>query len=191
MPPSGGKLSSGSTLGSETHTGVRGGVPSLAGVRGQRPRSYALVALLLLASPALAAVGDPAEQLRDPALEEKAREIGRELRCMVCQNQSIEDSDADLARDLRRIVREQVAAGRSEREVVAYLHDRYGDYVLLRPPLKPETVLLWATPAIALAGGVALVLAMRRRAAMAPEAAPLSAEEEARLAARLKDHPEA
>ncbi|WP_328593065.1 cytochrome c-type biogenesis protein [Siccirubricoccus phaeus] len=160
-----------------------------AAANGQRPRSFVLAALLLLASPALAAVGDPAEQLRDPAQEEKARAIGRELRCMVCQNQSIEDSDADLARDLRRIVREQVAAGRSEREVIDYLHDRYGDYVLLRPPLRAGTLLLWAAPAVALAGGVALVLAMRRRSAAAPAPAPLSEEEEARLAEKLRGRP--
>src|SRR5205085_7011312 len=107
-----------------------------------------LAALALLAAPALAAVSDPAEMLRDPAQEERAREIGRELRCMVCQNQSIEDSDADLARDLRRIVREQVTAGRSNADIMGYLHDRYGDFVLLRPPVKPETYLLWATPVL-------------------------------------------
>lgn len=151
-----------------------------------------IAALLLLAAPAaVAAVGDPAEQLRDPAQEERAREIGRELRCMVCQNQSIEDSDADLARDLRRIVREQVAAGRSNDQVVAFLHDRYGDFVLLRPPFKLATLLLWGAPVVALGGGLLLVLSMRRRAAaMAPPEA-LSPAEQARLEARLKDRPTA
>ncbi|WP_243634672.1 cytochrome c-type biogenesis protein [Roseicella frigidaeris] len=133
---------------------------------------------------ALAAVTDPAEMLRDPAQEERAREIGRELRCMVCQNQSIEDSDADLARDLRRIVREQVAAGRSDAEVMDYLHARYGDFVLLRPPVKPETWLLWGMPVIALGLGTGMILAIRRRRATAPDAAlELSAAERARLRA--------
>ena len=95
--------------------------------------SFLFPLLLLLAltagGPALGAVGDPAQQLPDPAQEERARVIGRELRCLVCQNQSIEDSDADLARDLRRIVREQVSAGRSDAQVVDFVHDRYGDFV--------------------------------------------------------------
>jgi cytochrome c-type biogenesis protein CcmH len=150
-----------------------------------------LLAFLLLASPALAAVGDPAEQLRDPAQEERARAIGRELRCMVCQNQSIEDSDADLARDLRRIVREQVAAGRSDDQVMSFLHDRYGDFVLLRPPFKLATALLWGAPVVALGGGLLLILAMRRRAAATAPPEALSAAEQARLEARLKDRPSA
>ena len=107
--------------------------------------------------------------------------IGRELRCLVCQNQSIEDSDADLARDLRRIVREQVAAGRSDEQVMAFLHDRYGDFVLLRPPFTAGTALLWATPVLALGGGALLVLGLRRRRA-APVPAALTAAEQARLA---------
>ena len=121
-----------------------------------------LLALLAAPGPASGAVGDPAEQLPDPAQEERARGIGRELRCLVCQNQSIEDSDADLARDLRRIVREQVAAGQTDAEVTGFVHDRYGDFVLLRPPLQAATALLWATPAVALLGGVLLI---RRRGA--------------------------
>lgn len=144
-----------------------------------------VVALLLPAAPAPAAVGDPAERLADPALEARAQAIGRELRCMVCQNQSIEDSDADLARDLRRIVREQVSAGRSDAEVMRFLHDRYGDFVLLRPPVTAATALLWAMPAIALGGGVLVILAMHRRrraAAIATEPPALSPAEQARLA---------
>jgi len=145
----------------------------------------ALFLALLLAGPALAAVGDPAEQLPDPVLEERARAIGRELRCMVCQNQSIEDSDADLARDLRRIVREQVAAGRTDAQVLDYLYDRYGDFVLLRPRFTLATALLWGMPVIALLGGGLLILAMRRRA---PAAAPaeLTEAERARLS-RIED----
>jgi cytochrome c-type biogenesis protein CcmH len=146
-----------------------------------------LALLLLLAGPALA-VGSPDEMLRDPAQEQRARDIGHELRCMVCQNQSIEESEADLARDLRRVVREQVAAGRSDEQVVAYLHDRYGDFVLLRPRFTLATGLLWASPAIALAGGLLLVLALRRREPP-PAPAPLSDEEARRLAA-LEARPE-
>jgi cytochrome c-type biogenesis protein CcmH len=145
-------------------------------------RALAL-ALMLAAGPALGAVGDPAMQLPDPAQEERARGIGRELRCLVCQNQSIEDSDADLARDLRRIVREQVSAGRSDAEVVGFVHQRYGDFVLLRPRFTAATALLWATPAVALLAGALLVRAARRRAGGAsPAPAALTEAERARLA---------
>lgn len=151
-----------------------------------------LFLLLLACSPALA-VGDPADQLPDARLEERARTIGRELRCMVCQNQSIEDSDADLARDLRRIVREQVAAGKSDTAVTDFVHQRYGDFVLLRPPFKLATALLWATPAVALLGGMLLIRGMRRRrpADVSPEAAEeLSQTERARLAKLAGGHNE-
>jgi cytochrome c-type biogenesis protein CcmH len=144
----------------------------------------ALALLLALAGPAFGAVGDPAMQLPDAAQEERARGIGRELRCLVCQNQSIEDSDADLARDLRRIVREQVSAGRSDAEVVGFVHQRYGDFVLLRPRFSAATALLWATPAVALlAGGLLLRSARRRPAAASAAPAPgaLTEAERARL----------
>jgi cytochrome c-type biogenesis protein CcmH len=139
-----------------------------------------LFALLLVSGPAWA-LSDPAEQLPDPTQEQRARALGRELRCLVCQNQSIEDSDAELARDLRRIVREQVAAGRSDGQVMSFLHDRYGDFVLLRPPVNAGTALLWATPVLALGAGALLVLGLRRRRT-APAPAALSAAEQARLA---------
>jgi cytochrome c-type biogenesis protein CcmH len=143
-----------------------------------------LCALLLPAAAALGAVGDPRERLADPALEARAQAIGRELRCLVCQNQSIEDSNADLARDLRLIVRERIAAGATDKEVIRFVHDRYGDFVLLRPPLTAATALLWAAPVLALAGGTAAILrALRRRRAAAEMAAPLSETERARLAA--------
>jgi len=135
---------------------------------------------LLLALPAWGAVGDPNERLPDPAKEALAREIGRELRCLVCQNQSIEDSDAQLARDLRRLVRERVAAGEDQAAVIRFVHQRYGDFVLLRPPVTAATMLLWATPVLALGGGIAVIM-FRRRRAMA-EAAALSPEEAKRLA---------
>ena len=131
-----------------------------------------LLLLLALAGPALGAVGDPAMQLPDAAQEERAREIGRELRCLVCQNQSIEDSDADLARDLRRIVREQVSSGRSDAEVVGFVHQRYGDFVLLRPRFSAATALLWATPAVALLAGGLLLRSARRRPNGAQAVAP-------------------
>jgi cytochrome c-type biogenesis protein CcmH len=140
------------------------------------------LALGLLAGPALA-VGLPSEMLPDPEQEQRARSIGHELRCMVCQNQSIEESEADLARDLRRIVRERVAAGDSDSQVVSYLHDRYGDFVLLRPPFTLATAALWGAPFIALGGGLLAILLLRRRRIDPVAAAPLSAEEQARLAA--------
>ena len=135
---------------------------------------------LLLALPAWGAVGDPNDRLPDPAKEALAREIGRELRCLICQNQSIEDSDAQLARDLRRLVRERVAAGEDSAAVIRFVHDRYGDFVLLRPPVTAATMLLWATPILALGGGIAVIM-FRRRRAMA-EAAALSPDEAKRLA---------
>jgi cytochrome c-type biogenesis protein CcmH len=149
-------------------------------------RLLPLLFLLLLALPALA-VGRPDEMLPDPAQEARARDVGRELRCLVCQNQSIEDSEADLARDLRRLVRERIAAGDSNAAALDFIHDRYGDFVLLRPPVNAGTLLLWGTPLLALGGGLLTILLLRRRAPRAAEsavAAPaLTAEERARLAA--------
>ncbi|TPG59197.1 cytochrome c-type biogenesis protein CcmH [Roseomonas nepalensis] len=133
------------------------------------------------------AVGRPAEMLPDPAAEARAQEIGRELRCMVCQNQSIEDSEADLARDLRRLVRERVATGEPSEKVVNYIHERYGDFVLLRPPLNLVTAPLWGVPVLVLGGGALALLLMRRRAAARPGPAPLSEAERARLAALEND----
>ena len=150
----------------------------------------ALLLVLLLATPALAAVSDPREQLPDPVAEERARAIGRELRCLVCQNQSIEDSDAELARDLRRIVRAKVADGEPDAAVREFVHTRYGDFVLLRPPLNGATLALWATPALALGGGIIAIALVRRRAIPTP-AAPLTPDERARLAAMDDREPRA
>lgn len=144
--------------------------------------ALAAVLLVALAGPALAAVGRPEDRLPDPALEAEAQEIGRELRCMVCQNQSIEDSDAELARDLRRIVRERVAAGDDRAAVMRFVHDRYGDFVLLRPPFNAVTALLWAMPVVALGGGLLVILSRRRRLVAATEPAPLTEAERRRLA---------
>lgn len=147
----------------------------------------ALVVLFLwfaVSAPSFAV--DPNEMLADPVLEARARTIGKELRCLVCQNQSIDDSNADLARDLRILVRERLKAGDSDAQVVDYIVARYGDYVLLRPPVRMETYLLWFGPALVLlAAAGALVLALRRRAA--PRTAPLDAEERARLDKLLDD----
>jgi cytochrome c-type biogenesis protein CcmH len=140
-----------------------------------------LAALLLLSSAALAV--EPSEQLADPALEARARALSQELRCQVCQNQSIDDSNAPLAADLRRLVRERLQAGDSDRAVLDFLVQRYGDNVLLRPPLRLDTALLWFGPlALLLVAGAAIVLRARAQRA-APAVAPLSREEEARLAA--------
>jgi cytochrome c-type biogenesis protein CcmH len=149
-------------------------------------RAPAILAALLLALtfavPAFAV--EPQEQLADPALEARARELGQELRCLVCQNQSIDDSNADLARDLRRIVRERLTAGDSNPQVLDFVTARYGDYVLLRPPLRAGTLALWFGPVVLLFTAIALLILRRRR--RPAEAPPLSPEENRRLA-RLMD----
>jgi cytochrome c-type biogenesis protein CcmH len=138
-----------------------------------------LALLISLAGPAFAV--QPDELMKDPALETRARALSSELRCLVCQNESIDDSEAPLARDIRVLIRERIGKGESNDAVRAYLVSRYGDFILLKPPFKPETLLLWLSPVLTLALGVAAALYARRRA---PSVTPrLSAEEEARLAA--------
>lgn len=137
------------------------------------------LAAALLASRAAAV--EPGEVLPDPALEARARTISAELRCLVCQNQSIDDSHADLARDLRLLVRERLAAGDSDDGVERYLVARYGDFVLLKPPFERDTVLLWSLPFLVLATGAA-GLALARRATPRRPTAPLSPAEEEELA---------
>ena len=141
-----------------------------------------LLLILLFAVAALpAAAIRPDEILADPALETRARDLGRELRCLVCQNQSIDDSEADLARDLRKIVRERLVAGDSDPAIRTYLVARYGDFVRLDPPLKPATAVLWFGPALVLVlGGVGIAVFLRRRR---PPVAPaaLDAADRARL----------
>jgi cytochrome c-type biogenesis protein CcmH len=120
--------------------------------------------------------------LQDPALEARARRLSQELRCVVCQNQSIDDSNAPLAHDLRVIVRERLAAGDSDAQVLAFVEARYGGFVLLRPRFKPQTVLLWLAPALLLAGAAIFLLRARsRRADAHPEPAPLSPAERRQL----------
>jgi len=136
------------------------------------------VAGLLWAAPALAV--QPDEVLKDPVLEHRAREISGGLRCLVCQNQSIDDSDAPLAKDLRILVRERLKAGDTDREVKQYLVQRYGEFVLLRPVFGVHTLLLWLTPALVLAlGGFGIYTAVRRRRTPAP--APLDETERAEV----------
>ncbi len=144
-----------------------------------------LVAAALSGGPAAYAV-QPDEIMADPAKEARARELSRELRCMVCQNQSIDDSDAPLARDLRLLVRERIAGGDSDRQVIDFLVARYGEFVLLKPRLSPHTLLLWLLPPLALAGGgLALWFYSRRRpnagGAADPSLRELTDEEKERL----------
>jgi cytochrome c-type biogenesis protein CcmH len=137
------------------------------------------IAFALLAGPALAV--QPDEVMKDPALEARARALSSELRCLVCQNESIDDSEAPLARDIRVLIRERIGKGESNDAVRGYLVSRYGDFILLKPPFKPETLLLWLSPVLVLGLGVGAALFAYRRA---PSATPrLTAEEEARLAA--------
>lgn len=145
-----------------------------------------LVLALLLAMPAFAV--EPSEMLDDPVLEQRARALSAEIRCVVCQNESIDSSNAEIAHELRVLVRERLVAGDSDRQVLDYLVARYGDFVLLRPPVKPSTWLLWFGPfAILLIGAVAVFVYFRRqRAAAAAPPPALSRDEEARLA-RLLD----
>jgi cytochrome c-type biogenesis protein CcmH len=148
----------------------------------------AISAVLLLAAfaaPAAYAV-QPDEIMSDPVKETRARDLSRELRCMVCQNQSIDDSDAPLARDLRLLVRERIATGDSDSQVMDFLVARYGEFVLLKPRFTPHTVLLWLLPPLALiGGGLALWFYSRRRSNAGTAADPsllhLTDEEEARL----------
>jgi cytochrome c-type biogenesis protein CcmH len=138
----------------------------------------AALLILLFASPAFAV--NPGEALDDPALEARARAISAELRCLVCQNQSIDLSDADLAHELRLVVRERLLAGDTDAEVQDYVVARYGEFVLLRPVFAPHTLVLWiAAPALLIAGLIAVIVGARRRrqAVAADEPAPLSAEE--------------
>jgi cytochrome c-type biogenesis protein CcmH len=152
----------------------------------------ALIALYCVLSPAHAV--EPGEMLKDLALEARARRISQELRCLVCQNQSIDDSNAELARDLRVLVRERLAAGDSDAAVLAFVEARYGEFVLLRPPLKLHTLVLWAAPLLLLVG-IALYLFRRTRQRRAQagganqQPSQLTSAEQQRLDALLKRPP--
>ncbi len=142
------------------------------------------LAFLLTAFPAFAV--NPDEVLADPALEARARTLSSQLRCMVCQNQSIDDSNAELARDLRLLVRERLKNGDSDQAVIDYVVSRYGEFVLLNPRLRGETLLLWGAPIVLfLAGATAMILFVRRRGGK-PTGTPLSDIEKAELERALK-----
>ncbi len=146
-------------------------------------RGFAMTALVCAAVASGSALAvQPEEMLKDPKLEARARELSRELRCMVCQNQSIDESEAPLARDLRLLVRERLTKGDTDPQVLDFLVARYGEFVLLKPPLEGSTIILWALPPVALlAGAIGLFFAVRRRRTGQLEPATLSTEERRRL----------
>ena len=158
--------------------------------RGQRLRATLhsfIVLLVLIMATAPAYAVRPDEMLADPRLETRAREVGRDLRCLVCRNQSIDDSDADLAHDLRVLVRERIQAGDSNDQVIGFVRARYGDFVLLRPPFEIGTALLWGGPLLVLLLGGLAIRRFYRSQAGTPPPPPLSAEERQRLAAALAE----
>ncbi len=148
----------------------------------------ALLLCLILSVATARAVSDPSELLSNPAQEARAETIGQQLRCLVCQNESIEDSNADLARDIRTIIRQQVVAGQTNPQIIAYMVQRYGTFILLRPPFDAMTALLWGTPAVALllGAGIAFAAAWRRKRRPPSGPAPLSEAERARLESLLR-----
>ena len=160
--------------------------PSPASGRRVRRRIFMISVLFILAFvPRLSFAVEPGEMLKDPILEARARELSAELRCLVCQNESIDESQATLAHDLRMLIRQRILAGESNQEIKAYLVSRYGNFILLKPPIELSTLLLWGTPILILiCGGGAILFALRRRAPIAKPAA-LSAAEEERLASLL------
>ncbi len=159
-------------------------VAKRAGIRAAL-RTIAVVVAIGAIHPAIAV--QPDEMLKDPVLEARARALSRDLRCMVCQNQSIDDSEAPLARDLRLLVRERLTAGDSNAQVVNFLVDRYGEFVLLKPRFAWHTALLWITPLAALfAGAIAMLTAIWRQRRSRPKVVPLTAEEEREVAAMIE-----
>lgn len=147
-------------------------------------RFIMVLAILFAAAPAFAV--NPDEVLADPALEARARAISAELRCMVCQNQSIDDSNAELAKDLRLLVRKRLTDGDSDSQVMDYIVSRYGEFVLLKPRFEMKTMLLWGAPLLLFVlGGIALAVFARRRAGK-PTGSALTAEEQARLTELLR-----
>lgn len=147
-----------------------------------------LIALALCLAPTLASAGEAPPMADDPELEQRVQKLSEELRCLVCQNESLAGSRAELANDLRREVRDLMKAGKSDKEIVDFLVQRYGDFVLYRPQLKSTTYLLWFGPFLLLAGGAAgfVFYLKRRRARVAAEEQPLSAEDHAKAEALLK-----
>ena len=150
-------------------------------------RLAAVLTFALLATPALAV--RPNEMLADPALESRARALSQGLRCLVCRNENIDDSDADLAHDLRVLLRDRLTAGDSDDQVLAYIVARYGEFVLLNPTTQGANLILWGAGPAALLAGAALAFSVTRRRARAAEMAELSAEDQARIAALLDNIP--
>jgi cytochrome c-type biogenesis protein CcmH len=146
-----------------------------------------LIVLALLGSAAPAQAADPSEMLKNPAQEQRAEEIGRGLRCLVCQSESIEESNADLARDLRVIVRERIKAGDTDDQIRQFVVARYGDFVLLDPPFKIKTLALWGGPILFLLAGLGILVSFYRRRRAETPPAPLTADEKRRLDLLLKD----
>jgi cytochrome c-type biogenesis protein CcmH len=142
-----------------------------------------LLALVLWLAAGVALAVEPGERLADPALEARARALSTELRCLVCQNQSIDDSNADLAHDLRVLIRERLNAGDSDNQVLQFMTRRYGDFILLRPPVQSDTYVLWFGPFAVLGLGALGAVLYFRRSRGAPEQAPapLNADEQRRL----------
>jgi cytochrome c-type biogenesis protein CcmH len=153
------------------------------------PTTLAVALVLVLAAVVPLRAVEPKEMLANPMLEARARVLSKELRCMVCQNQSIDDSDAPLAHDLRVLVRERLKAGDSDAQVIDFLVARYGEFVLLKPPLSWHTAALWGLPPALLLIGIGMIVLVvrRRRAAPLAETANLTAAEEARLANLMRE----
>ena len=127
-----------------------------------------ILVMLALVAPTLALAVRPDEMLKDPALESRARDLSAQLRCLVCQNKSIDESDADLARDIRLLIRERIAKGESNDQIRDFLVSRYGDFILLKPPLKPETLILWLSAPLTLALGAYAIFRGSRGAKLPP-----------------------
>jgi cytochrome c-type biogenesis protein CcmH len=148
-----------------------------------------LLSLLLLLPSLTAHAVEPRERLADPALESRARTISEELRCLVCQNESIDESGADLAHDIRVLLRERLTAGDTDAQAIQAVVNRYGAFVLLRPPVEPATFVLWyGPPALVVVGLLGTVLWLRRRQTGSADMAPLTAEETTRLEGLLREH---
>ena len=143
-------------------------------------RLFILFTTLILCPLTLQAV-EPEEILQDPLLEERARELSKSLRCLVCQNQSIDDSDANLARDLRILVREKLKSGDSNEDIIDHIVSRYGDFVLLKPPLNKSTIVLWVGPGVIFVFGLIMVLFYLIRMCRVKQVIPLTKEEKNRL----------
>jgi cytochrome c-type biogenesis protein CcmH len=145
-----------------------------------------LLALFVLIAPVPAFAVNPDEVLADPSMEQRARAISAQLRCMVCQNQSIDDSNADLARDLRILVRERITDGDTDSQVIDYVVSRYGEFVLLNPRLSAKTIILWGAPGLLLLVGAGAILVFIRTRPSQRTVAALSAEEQSRIEELLR-----